>query len=364
MSEKIEKSFNVGILGENQVLNTLIGQAFGAPGTKSDLQFFNRLDESLGYIFCAITPLDYPDKIKPLLQTLYMTDIFVLAIDLNIELNSVVGELLIAMDQFNRVFKKRSIIAINNIKNNKWKLPETINKLNKILKETSLENIEIISLTQKEDFEILKKKVIELGLDLSKEIINKENHAYTKILIDHVFPVKGVGTVALALIKEGTLKKGQMLEILGFNGSTKKTVIKNIQKQDRNFNYAYKYDRVGLVLKGIKPLEINRDNILVSPEIFKKERVIQANIYVNEFYKPKNGKITPGGDTQYYGLVNLTISPLKFLEGDTIFSGNNGSVKIQLDKHLYHDGSGLIGIITELNKFEKKNRIVGFFKQT
>jgi len=363
MIDSFEKSFNVGIFGENPNLNQIIGQVFGAPGTRSDLQFFNRFDIPLGYIFCAITPIDYPNKIKALLQTLILTDIHILVIDLNIGLNSVVGELLIAIDQFNRVYKKRSLILIENIKNNEWKLVDLTNRLKKILNSTSLREIKIISLNGKEDYNILKREVIQLDLELSLSPRNKQNHSYTKILIDHVFPVKGIGTVALALIKHGILRKGELLEILAFNGSSKKVIIKNIQKQDRNFDIAYKNDRVGLALKGIKPNEINRNNILASPNIFKKEIDIIANVHINEFYKPKNGNISPGEQKQYFGLVDLSISPLKFLEGDIIEPGNMNSMKIQFDKPLYHDGSGLNGIITEFNKFENKNRIVGYFQQ-
>jgi selenocysteine-specific translation elongation factor len=358
-----EKSFNVGILGENQDLNILIGKAFGAPGTRSDLHFFNRLDETLGYIFCAVTPIDYPEKIKSLLQTLIMTDIYVLVIDLITGLNSIVGEILVAMDQFNRVYHKKSVIILDNIKNNEWKIPDISKKLRNIIDNTSLKQTEIITIQKREDLEILKKKIIEIGLEFFIDHKTQFNHSYIKILIDHIFPVKGIGTVALALIKGGTLKKGQMLEIVGYNGSAKKVLIKNIQKQDRNFNIAYINDRVGLALKGIKPSEISRENLLASPNIFIREKNIEAEVYINEYYKPKNGQITPGEEKQYHALVDLKLSPLKFIEGNSIKPGNIGTVKLHFDKPLFHDGSGLKGILVELNKFQNKNRIVGYFKQ-
>jgi selenocysteine-specific translation elongation factor len=363
MTENSEKSFNVGIFGENLDRNRIIGQAFGAPGTRSDIQFYNRLDDTLGYIFCAITPIDYPEKIKSLLQTLMMTDIYVLVVDLTTGLNSIVGEILVAMDQFNQVYHKKSIVCLDNIKNNEWKIPVISKKLRNILDTTSLNQTGTITIENREDLEILKKKVIELGLEFLIEQKSKTNHSYTKILIDHVFPVKGIGTVALALIKGGSLKKGQMLEIVGYNGSAKKVLIKNIQKQDKNFNIASINDRVGLALKGIKPTEINRENILASPDIFKRERDIEADIYINEYYKPKKGKIIPGEEKQYHGLVDLRLSPIKFLEGNAIKPGNNGTVKMHFNKPLFHDGSGLQGILVELNKFQSKNRIVGYFTQ-
>ncbi|TXT67067.1 MAG: Elongation factor Tu [Promethearchaeota archaeon] len=372
MNEKIERSFNVGILGENSDLNKWIGQAFGAPGTRSDIQFYNRLDDQLNYIFCAVSPVEYPEKIKPLLQTLTLTDIFLLIVDLNVGLNSVIGELLIAIDIFCQLYHKQTIIIFANIKNNEWKLANEIKKLRQIIHTTTLKDAKIFELHEKKDFDKLKQEVIELGLkfsDQTKKQNNNDNsnsnfNSYTKILIDHVFPVKGIGTVALAVIKQGVLKKGQMLELIGFNGPSKKVVIKNIQKQDRDFTIAYQNDRVGLVLKGIKPNQIDRNFFLATPEIFKKESNITAEFHMNEFYKSKGGKITPGDERQYYALVNMRISPIKFTEGEDIYPGNSTNVSIQFSKSVFHDGSGLKGIIVELIPFEKKNRIVGHFKQS
>ncbi len=363
MTETFERSFNVGILGENQDLNTLIGQIFGAPGIRSDLQFFNRLDTSLNHIFCAVTPLGYPEKIKPLLQTLTIADIYVLVIDLNFGLNAVIGELLIAMDLFNQIYNKRVLITFNHIHENQWKLEQELKKLRSILKTTSLAKSEILKLRAKSDYERLKKRVIELAksqLDQEKDI---KMPNYTKLLIDHIFPVKGIGTVALAVVKKGILKKGQMVELVGNGGISKKIVIKNIQKQDRNFDIAYKNDRIGLVLKGIKPNEVNREFIMVTPKTLKSEKNVKANVVINKFYSPKEGKIIPGNDRQYYAMVDLKFSPFKFSKGEKIIPGGSGAMMMDLSKELYHDGSGLMGIITDLNKFENKNRIVGVFTQ-
>ena len=58
MSEAKERNFLIGIFGEAKERNLLIGQALGAPGTKSDILFFNRLNEEAGHVFCAMTPID------------------------------------------------------------------------------------------------------------------------------------------------------------------------------------------------------------------------------------------------------------------------------------------------------------------
>ena len=83
MSEAKELNILVGVLGENFEQCNLIGQALGAPGSKSDLLFYNRR-RILRTDFCAITPIGYPDKIKPFLQTMMITSVHILVVDLEI----------------------------------------------------------------------------------------------------------------------------------------------------------------------------------------------------------------------------------------------------------------------------------------
>ncbi|MBY9006176.1 MAG: hypothetical protein KGD63_05415 [Candidatus Lokiarchaeota archaeon] len=363
MSEQYENTFVIGILGENNEQNNLIGQAFGAPGTKSDIQFYNRLDNKLQQVFCALSPINYPEKIKPFLQTLVLTDIHILVIDLEIGLNSVIGELLIGLDIFSQLHNTLPLIVITNINDkNNWKLGETKEKLKKILETTHIKNTEIFLIENKEDYESLKKKIINLEIlsDDNKEEISN----YTKILIDHCFPVKGIGTVILGLVKQGRLQAGQMVGLIGSEDAEKKLIIRSIQKHDRDFKEAHKGDRVGLALKGnINSHDINRDNLLITQGVFKPENEILAEIHINQFYKPKENKISSQEGIQYTAITELKSSPFKITEGEDISPGKSGKMKLKFDKKMYHDGTGLKGLIYDANKFQNKNRIIGYFKQ-
>ncbi len=363
MSEVVEKNFVVGILGDNFDINNLIGQSLGSPGTRSDILFYNRLDNSLNQVFCGLTPLDYPEKIKPLLQTLVISNIHILVIDLNTGLNASIGEILVAMDLFYQLYRTKALIVVAGINSNtEWKLSETKKKIEAILESTSLKNTTIFELKTKEDYDKLKKEIIDLGIKLlEKDYSNKIN---TKILIDHVFPVKGIGTVILGIVKQGKVQSGQMLEIVGYEAAVKKVIIRSIQKHDRNFKVAYEGDRVGLALKGnISPRDVSRDNILVSPGVFEQVNEIKAKVFINQFYAPKGDSIKPGDGTQYFGLVGLKLSPFKFIDGQDLLPGKSGIVRIHFDKSVVYDGAELKGIITEQNRFTNKLRIVGYFSQ-
>ncbi len=363
MSEGKERTFLVGIFGDNFEQRKLLGQALGAPGTSSDIQFYNRLDSQLGHVFTALTPIDYPEKLKPLLQTLILTNIHILVIDIEVGLNASVGEILVGMDLSQKMSNTKSIIVLSGITSKtEWKLQDIKKKIDNVLNNTTLQGIDIIEIRQKEEYNSLKKKIIELASEIPRNDL--ETSTYSKVLIDHAFSVKGIGTVILGIVKKGTIHSNQMLELTGNHGTIKKIIIRSIQKHDRVFKEAYEGDRVGLALKGnVSPDEISRDNIITSQGTFKGEEEVTAKIYINQFYKPKGGVIIPGDLTEYHGIVEIKSTPLKIIEGDQLNPGDSGIVNLRFSKPLYHDGSGIKGLICELNRFQNKLRIIGHFKQ-
>lgn len=74
-------------------------------------------------------------------------------------------------------------------------------------------------------------------------------------LIDHCFSIKGKGTVVTGTVIQGKIQKGEMIEIpeIGF-----KTKIKSIQMFRKDINTAIKGDRVGMLLNGLNPDQIER----------------------------------------------------------------------------------------------------------
>lgn len=363
MDEQKEDNFIVGIFGVDYDQRELIGQALGSPDTKSDIQIFGRLDVNFGQVFCALTPVDYPEKIKPFIQILRISNIHLLVIDLEIGLNAVIGEILVGMDIMHQIYETGTLVVITGINSKtEWKIPELRKNVEEIINTTTLKGTNIVEIREKEDYEKLKKEIIKLGLKLHEA--EKKASDNLKIFIDHVFLVKGIGTVILGIVKRGTINAGQMVEIIGYDGPPKKAIVRSIQKHDRNFKQASQGDRIGLALKGnISPKDISRDNLIVSQGIYKQENQIKAEVFVNKFYKPKTGKIIPGDNSQFYAFSELKMVPLKFIEGVNLIPGSSGIVSLRLERSLVHDGNGIRGIVTELNRFDDKLRIVGYFKQ-
>jgi len=321
------------------------------------------MDNALRQVFCAMTPVDYPNKIKPFLQALSFTDTHVLVVDIEIGLNAAIGELLVGLDLANSNYSSKIFVVLTNITSKTdWKLESIKEKLLKIFKTTSIASSLVIELRDNEDYFRLKEAIV--NQKKGESIENNEAKDYTKILIDSVFPVKGIGTVVLGLIKNGSIHVGQMVDIVGYVDAPKKIIIRNIQKHDRNFKTAQVGDRVGLALKGtISPEDINRDNMIVSQGKFKAESEIKARVNVNQFFKPKDGLIKPHSETKYHVISDTKTSTYQIISGDELAPGKTGDMVFRFDRPLYHDGTGLKGYIIDLNKFQNKSRIIGNFEQ-
>jgi selenocysteine-specific translation elongation factor len=82
------------------------------------------------------------------------------------------------------------------------------------------------------------------------------------VRLDHAFPVKGVGTVALGFVQRGTLRAHDRLRLWP---SEKEVEIRSVQSQDVDVREAPTGTRVGVALKGVDPDEISRGEVLAPP---------------------------------------------------------------------------------------------------
>ncbi len=356
-----ERSITIGLLGSNHELTKLIGESLGSPGTQSDLQFYNRLDGGLNTVFTAVDPIAYPDKIKSLLQVCAETSIHIMVIDAEKGITAEIGEIMVAMTLYSEYYAAKPIAVIGGINSsNDWNVEEIKKNMIKLTETTVLKGLPVYTLRTREDYGQLKQAIIELDLVPPKEKLKTLN--YSKVLIDHVFPVKGVGTVALGLVTHGEIKSGEMYDIIP---AQKKVILRSIQKFDRDFKTAKLGDRVGLSLKGIKAYKIDRNAIFCTMGSFTTSDHIKTKIYVSPYYRPQNidEKISPKDAKTYHFISDLSISPVKLIVGDEISPGKSGVIEIELEKALAHDSNGLRGIIAEFGPFESKLRIVGYAEQ-
>jgi selenocysteine-specific translation elongation factor len=83
-----------------------------------------------------------------------------------------------------------------------------------------------------------------------------------RVPLDHAFPVKGVGAVALGVVRQGTLRAHDRLRLWP---TAKVVEVRSIQVHDIDRKEASCGERVGTALKGVEADEISRGQVL-APE--------------------------------------------------------------------------------------------------
>jgi selenocysteine-specific translation elongation factor len=203
------------------------------------------------------------------------------------QLDSFLGEQIIALDILN--IRKGFILHSYEIDREKIK---------NIIKNTNLSNYKIL-----ESVEDLKSAISKIQSEQDQNRIDDQKNTsssnnnidtfpsndtdfvdnFVHIPIDHVFDVKGVGTVVLGCIKHGEIKTYDELEI---NPLNKSIVIKSIQMHDDTINHSKRPSRVGLAIKGASAKEISRGDFISSPGISK---TINSNFQIkfnkNPYFK-------------------------------------------------------------------------------
>ncbi|CAK8692826.1 unnamed protein product [Clavelina lepadiformis] len=97
--------------------------------------------------------------------------------------------------------------------------------------------------------------------------------------IDTVHSIAGRGTVITGCLKQGTLKKGDALEISGF-GKSMKTTVTSMEMFHKILDRVEAGDQAGLLIKNLKREDLRRGMVAVKSGTFKPTRGIVATIFM------------------------------------------------------------------------------------
>ena len=241
------RSVNFVVLGEQTIAND-----FGKKGTVTDLTVYDRKESDI--IRTWVVPNGFPEKIQPLLQAINIAEYVIFYVA---SLDRYTGEQIIALDMLN---KKNGILS------HSYEVDE--NRLHSMIKGTVLQNYKKI------DSSNIKEELVKLP--------PVSNDGPAQIVIDHSFDVKGVGTVVLGKVLQGTINQYDNLKHLP---SGTDVMVKSIQMHDDDVKQAVCPARVGLSLKGIKPDEVGRGDIITSDESFEIKSELEIDFKQSPFYK-------------------------------------------------------------------------------
>ena len=266
-------SVTVALVGAKE-----IAAALGKKGTASDLTLFNAVRD--GHQATVVEPTQFPDRFPPLLYALAMADRTVFVVP---GLTKEIAEVAATLD----VVRPDCVV----------RLGESVGEgeLRRAFRGTLLETAPMAP----------------LALAALREEIDgwtaPARDGPVRVRIDHAFPVKGVGAVALGLVRQGVVRAHDTLRLYPTERSVE---IRSIQVHDLDVKEAVAGSRVGLALKGIEAEELSRGQTLAAPGQLQ----VAARVRLEDWQASRYYRGTPAVGQSVQLQLGLQLAPAKWVE--------------------------------------------------
>lgn len=246
-------NLNVAMLGAK------VASEIGKKGTVTDVTFYElkKGDDSV----TMIEPAKYPERLSSLFFAVEMAEFAVLVID---EIDATLGETIVMTDTVG--IEKGWIILRNYIQ------PEQIAPL---IADSVLENYEF----REYDPIKIREELLELSSEHKRE---PGEGSKGSCPVDSHFNVHGVGTVVLASVADGHIRKHDKMKVFPLG---REVVLRSIQKHDLDSETAVKGDHTGLALRGIESDELDRGYVLTTDKDIKMTRSFTGKVKTVKFWK-------------------------------------------------------------------------------
>jgi selenocysteine-specific translation elongation factor len=269
----VTTGITVAIVGSPDVAKDL-----GKKGTASDMTLYNSAHD--GHAVTVIEPTGFPEKFGSLLFALAMADRAVLAIS---AITREVAETAATLEMFDLPVEVRLGLSVGE------------DEVRRAFKGSPLEKSAMRELDP---------------AHLRTEIdgwVAPDRPGGVQVRIDHAFPVKGVGAVALGVVRRGTLTTHEKLRLYPLE---KVVEVRSIQVHDVDVRAARTGERVGIAIRGVEAEELARGQVL-APE---SSLTVASSVAGVEWRKSRyyRGNVAPG--TQVQLLLGLQLVPAKIAE--------------------------------------------------
>lgn len=269
------RSLNFVVLGDGSVAGELAKK-----GAVSDMTMYER--KSSDSIMSFIVPTSFPEKIQPLIQAIALAEYSIINVK---SIDRALGEQIVALD----AMKMTSGFIVHN------GLEEDVKK---IATSTVVENYKFVNLD-------------ELKVEIEK-LAEVSSGGLVKLVIDSSFDVKGVGAVALGVVRRGELKKHDELVLFPLG---KPLSIRSVQMHDGDVDSAKSPGRVGVAVRGIEAKEISRGDIMAPAGSIKHSSSFKIDFKKNKFYKSEISS-----SSSYHLCIGLQVRPVKISVENNVFS--------------------------------------------
>jgi elongation factor Tu len=157
--------------------------------------------------------------------------------------------------------------------------------------------------------------------------------------IENVYSVAGRGTVVTGRVERGRVKRGDAVEIVGYDAG-RASVVTDIEQFHKPADVGLAGDNVGMLLRGVGADEVVRGQILAAPKSVQPHSMFEAEVYV--LTKDEGGRHTPffdGYSPQFYFRTTDVTGKVRLAGVDMVIPGDSVKVSIDLDSPVAMDES-------------------------
>jgi elongation factor Tu len=150
--------------------------------------------------------------------------------------------------------------------------------------------------------------------------------------VEDVFSISGRGTVATGRVERGTVKVGDVCEIVGLSDEKKSTTVTGVEMFHKTVDVAEAGDNIGALLRGIAKNEIERGQVLCKPGSVHPHTKFVGHVYV--LTEKEGGRQKPffsGYRPQFYFRTTDVTGVITLPEGvDMCRPGDNVDMNVEL----------------------------------
>ena len=178
--------------------------------------------------------------------------------------------------------------------------------------------------------------ILELMNEVDSYIPTPERQADLDFLmpVEDVFSISGRGTVATGRVERGTVKVGDVVEIVGLEEEKKSTTVTGVEMFHKLLPQAEAGDNIGALLRGVAKDEIERGQVLAKPGSVHPHTKFVGQVYV--LTEKEGGRSKPflsGYRPQFYFRTTDVTGIIELPEGtDMCRPGDNVDMTVELIK--------------------------------
>ena len=150
--------------------------------------------------------------------------------------------------------------------------------------------------------------------------------------VEDVFSISGRGTVATGRVERGTVKVGDVVEIVGLTDEKKTTTVTGVEMFKKLLDQAEAGDNIGALLRGIAKDEIERGQVLCKPGSVNAHTKFIGHVYV--LTEKEGGRKKPffaGYRPQFYFRTTDVTGVIELPEGvEMCRPGDNVDMTVEL----------------------------------